>query len=141
MNVSSLVSHNEVKVLETLIPLLIKTESTVKTYMSVYNPHKNSSIMIEAFECKGQVLLDVDRDYLGLIRGDKSDITFKLSKSSGHLVATVKITEGLYFLSSKPIVPLTDMNSLIKLKYSWFEGDQPYLNLDSSSKDMKFVIQ
>jgi hypothetical protein len=97
--------------------------------------------MIEVFQCKGQVMLSLSRDYMGLIRGEKSNIALNISSSSGHLIATANITEGLYFLLSNPIVPQTDMISMVKYKYSWFEGDKPYLGLDGSSRDFKFVIQ
>lgn len=52
MNVSAILSHNEVKILETTIPLLIKGNNSIKTYVSLYNPKQSGSVLIEAFECR-----------------------------------------------------------------------------------------
>lgn len=90
LNVSAILSHNEVKILEVAVPLLIKGNSSIKTYMSLYNPKKTSSLMVEAYECRGQVLLKASHDYLGLIRGEKSRVELNTTKSSGHIVATLQ---------------------------------------------------
>ena len=45
----------------------------------------------------------------------------------------------MYFLTTTPIVPLTDQASMFKLKYTWYEGQQPYLNLDSVDRTVKFT--
>lgn len=63
-----------------------------------------------------------------------------VSKNSGHVIATVDTPgEGLYFLSSTPIVPQTDQAHLTKFKYTWYDGQQPYLNLDSTNRSIKFI--
>ena len=45
-NVSAILSHNELKILETAMPLLIKGNNSLKTYMSLYNPKPLGSVLI-----------------------------------------------------------------------------------------------
>lgn len=128
--------------LETLYPLLVKGSSAVRTYMSIYNPNKKASLMVEAFECTGQVQLSASRDYMGLIRGEQPKFDLKTSRSSGHLVATIDSPgEGMYFVASSPVVPMSNQANMAKFKYTWYEGEQPYLNLDSKERDLSSELQ
>lgn len=136
MNVSALLSFNELKVLEENTALALKTDS--KSYLSVYHPFNKSAILVEVYECRGQGFLTVSDSYMGLIRGEKSNISLLTNRETGHLIGTFDTPkEGLYFLS---LTPMTENNSLLKVKYSWYDDHNPYFHLDLLKKDITYSI-
>lgn len=75
-------------------------KNDAKTYLSVYHPFNKSAILVELYECRGQAYLTVSDSYMGLIRGEKSNIALTTNRETGHLIGTFDTpNEGLYFLS------------------------------------------
>lgn len=114
---------------------MVKSTQQVKMMMSLH-AEANRQVVVDVYECRGDVQVGLHEDYMGMIKGEKTNLTYKTSRDSGHLAVEFDAPkEAQYYLYLNPYA-LQNGSNLALVMYTSPTTRRP----ESPSRDISYTI-